>query len=83
MSSRAKRGICFFATPKKKANSSGNPRPRNDTIEIFPQRVQPRLTKLIDPQNLDLSRFLEATAGIVFLGRGFSGDINMQTRTGL
>src|SRR5579863_3976100 len=35
MSSRAKRGICFFANPKKKADSSGKPRPRNDTFGIF------------------------------------------------
>jgi hypothetical protein len=37
MSSRAKRGICFFANPKKKADSSGKPRPRIDTFGIFPQ----------------------------------------------
>ena len=42
MSSRAKRGICFFANPKKKADSSGKPRPRNGTFGIFPQPVQPR-----------------------------------------
>jgi hypothetical protein len=41
MSSRAKRGICFFTNPKKKADSSGKPRPRNDTFGIFPQPVQP------------------------------------------
>jgi len=27
--------------PKKKADSSGKPRPRNDTFGIFPQPVQP------------------------------------------
>ena len=42
MSSRAKRGICFFANRKKKADSSGNPRPRNHKFGIFPQTVQPR-----------------------------------------
>ncbi len=42
MSSRAKRGICFFANPEKKADSSGKPRPLNDTFGIFPQPVQPR-----------------------------------------
>jgi hypothetical protein len=41
MSSRAKRGICFFANPKKTADSSGKPRPRNDTFGIFPQPVYP------------------------------------------
>jgi glycine dehydrogenase subunit 2 len=44
MSSRAKRGICFFTNPKKKADSSGKPRPRNDTFGIFPQPVKPRPT---------------------------------------
>jgi hypothetical protein len=42
MSSRAKRGICFFANRKKKADSTGNPRPRNHKFGIFPQTVQPR-----------------------------------------
>src|SRR5580704_11358639 len=41
MSSRAKRGICFFANPKKKADSSGKPRHRKNTFGIFPQPVQP------------------------------------------
>jgi hypothetical protein len=41
MSSRAKRGICFFTNPKKKADSSGKPRPRDDTFGIFQQPVQP------------------------------------------
>jgi hypothetical protein len=34
LSSRAQRGICFFANPKKKADSSGNIRPRNDEIGV-------------------------------------------------
>jgi len=42
MSSRAKRGICFLSNLKNKADSSGKPRPRNDTFGIFPQPVQPR-----------------------------------------
>jgi hypothetical protein len=40
LSSRAKRGICFFANPEEKADSSGKPRPRNDTFGIFPQLVK-------------------------------------------
>src|ERR1700747_246876 len=42
LSSRAQRGICFFAIPKKKADSSGNVRPRNDKFGVFPQPVKPR-----------------------------------------
>jgi hypothetical protein len=41
LSSRAERGICFFANPTKKADSSGKIRPRNDKIGVFPQLVQP------------------------------------------
>src|SRR5580704_720879 len=41
MSSRAKRGICSFTNPKKKADSSGKPRPRNDTFGFFPKPVKP------------------------------------------
>jgi hypothetical protein len=47
MSSRAKRGSCFFANPKKEADSSDKPRPRNDTIGIFPQPVMARPAKTI------------------------------------
>jgi hypothetical protein len=43
LSSRAKRGICFFANRKEKADSSGKLRPRNDTFGIFPQPVKPVL----------------------------------------
>src|SRR5712691_6489387 len=41
LSSRAKRGICFFANPTKKADSSGKIRPRNDKIGVFPQPLKP------------------------------------------
>ena len=39
-SSQAQRGICFFANPTKKADSSGKIRPRNDEIGVFPQPVK-------------------------------------------
>src|SRR5258708_38553136 len=42
LSSRAQRGICFFTNTSKKADSSGKPRPRNDSFGVFPQPVQPR-----------------------------------------
>jgi len=35
LSSRARRGICFFADPEQKADSSGKPRPRKDTFLYF------------------------------------------------
>src|SRR6266853_3687766 len=41
LSSRAQRGICFFANPTKKADSSGKIRPRNDKIGVFPQPANP------------------------------------------
>src|ERR1700681_4536410 len=40
--SRAQRGICFFTNTRKKADSSGKPRPRNDSFGVFPQPLQPR-----------------------------------------
>jgi hypothetical protein len=40
-SSRAKRGISFFANPKKKADPPGKPRPRDDTFGVFLQAVKP------------------------------------------
>ena len=37
LSSRAQRGICFFAILKKKAGSLSKPRPRNGSFRVFPQ----------------------------------------------
>src|SRR5260221_8754277 len=46
LSSRAQRGICFFTNTRKKADSSGKPRPRNDSFGVFPQPLKPRPTKI-------------------------------------
>src|SRR5260370_40898600 len=37
LSFRAQRGICFFTHTRKKADSSGKPRPRNDSFGVFPE----------------------------------------------
>src|ERR1700719_3509593 len=42
LSSRAQRGICFFTNARNKADSSGKPRPRNDSFGVFPQPPQVR-----------------------------------------
>jgi hypothetical protein len=47
MSSRAKRGICFFANPEKKADSSGKRRPRNDTFGFFRILLQNQLRNAV------------------------------------
>jgi len=39
LSSRAERGICFLAKSKKKADSSGQPSPRNDRFPDFFRRL--------------------------------------------
>jgi hypothetical protein len=43
LSSRAKRGICFFAIARKKAVPSGKPGPRDDSRGVFPQPLQPEI----------------------------------------